>query len=160
MHGWPGSIVEFIRLIDPLVDPESYGGRAEDAFHVVLPSLPGWGFTEPPQEQGWGHGRTARMCATVMARLGYSKWVAQGGDYGAHVLSDLGEDPPKGLAAMHLNLLFAIPRELAADATAEERDAFITGPGRQTALNSFSGTSSSAATLSQNSSMALRLSSF
>ncbi len=124
MHGWPGSIVEFVRLIDPLVNPEAHGGRAEDAFHVVLPSLPGWGFTEPPQEQGWTHARTARMCAALMARLGYSKWVAQGGDYGAHVLSDLAEHPPEGLAAIHLNLLFAIPRELGEDATEEERNAF------------------------------------
>ncbi|MEU1600309.1 epoxide hydrolase [Streptomyces sp. NPDC005708] len=124
MHGWPGSIVEFIRLIEPLVDPVPYGGRPEDAFDVVLPSLPGWGFTEPPKGEGWDHARTARMCATLMERLGYREWVAQGGDYGAHVLSVLGEQPPKSLVGLHLNLLFIFPRELAEDATAEERAAF------------------------------------
>ncbi|MFD8338963.1 epoxide hydrolase family protein [Streptomyces solisilvae] len=124
MHGWPGSIVEFIRLIEPLVDPVPYGGRPEDAFHVVLPSLPGWGFTEPPKVEGWGHERIARMVTTLMERLGYREWVAQGGDYGAHVLSTLGEHPPKSLVGIHFNLLFVIPRELAGDATAEEREAF------------------------------------
>ena len=124
MHGWPGSIVEFIRLIEPLVDPVSHGGRAEDAFDVVLPSLPGWGFTEAPQEEGWGMERMARMCTALMDRLGYKRWVAQGGDYGAHILSDLGEHPPEGLAGMHLNLLFAFPSALVEDATDEEREAF------------------------------------
>lgn len=123
MHGWPGSIVEFIRLIDPLIDPLAHGGRVEDAFDVVLPSLPGWGFTEAPSEEGWGMDRTGQMCAELMARLGYQKWVAQGGDYGAHVLSHLGEHPPKGLAALHLNLLFAVPQNLGENPTQEEREA-------------------------------------
>lgn len=123
MHGWPGSIVEFIKLIEPLTDPEAHGGRSEDAFHVVLPSLPGWGFTEPPSEAGWDMVRTARMCATLMGRLGYERWVAQGGDYGAAVLTVLGQSPPPSLVGLHLNILFSVPLDVAEDAPSEEREA-------------------------------------
>lgn len=120
MHGWPGSIVEFIRLIGPLIDPQAHGGRAEDAFHIVLPSLPGWGFTEAPRAEGWDMARTARMSAALMERLGYDRWVAQGGDYGAAVLSVLGQAPPASLVGIHLNILFAVPGALPDDAPPEE----------------------------------------
>jgi len=123
LHGWPGSFVEFINLVGPLTDPVAYGGRAEDAFDVVLPALPGWGFTEAPEQQGWGMTRMAKMCATLMERLGYTRWVGQAGDYGAAVLSLLAQDPPKGLIGIHLNLLFILPRELPSDAPEEERKA-------------------------------------
>lgn len=123
LHGWPGSVVEFIKLIGPLTDPVAYGGHAEDAFDVILPSLPGWGFTEAPKEAGWDMAKTARMCATLMQRLDYSRWVAQGGDYGAAVLTVLGQHPPEELVGIHLNILYIIPQNLADDATFEEREA-------------------------------------
>src|SRR6266852_4900457 len=84
-HGWPGSVVEFMEVIGPLSDPTRYGGRAEDAFHVVVPSLPGFAFSDKPVETGWGVNRIARAWATLMPRLGYERWVAQGGDWGAGV---------------------------------------------------------------------------
>lgn len=79
-HGWPGSVVEFLKVIEPLTDPTAHGGKAEDAFHVIVPSLPGFGFSDKPTEEGWNVVRIAQTWATLMQRLGYSKWVAQGGD--------------------------------------------------------------------------------
>nr|WP_272210251.1 epoxide hydrolase [Marinicella sp. W31]MDC2876118.1 epoxide hydrolase [Marinicella sp. W31] len=81
-HGWPGSVLEFLNLIGPLTDPTAHGGRAEDAFHVVIPSLPGFGFSDKPAEEGWNVARIATAWGTLMQRLGYDKWVAQGGDWG------------------------------------------------------------------------------
>jgi pimeloyl-ACP methyl ester carboxylesterase len=104
-HGWPGSVVELIDSIGPLTDPPAHGGRAEDAFDVVLPSLPGYGFSAEPAELGWDVGRTARAWAELMRRLGYTGYVAQGGDVGAGVTDAMGRQAPDGLLGIHTNLL-------------------------------------------------------
>ncbi|MEU4194182.1 epoxide hydrolase family protein [Kribbella sp. NPDC026611] len=104
-HGWPGSIVELLETVGPLTNPTQYGGRAEDAFHLVLPSIPGYGFSGQPTEIGWDPARIARAWAELMRRLGYTRWVAQGGDVGASVTDTLARQAPAGLAAIHLNLL-------------------------------------------------------
>ena len=104
-HGWPGSVIELLGTIGPLTDPTSHGGTAADAFHVVLPSLPGYGFSGEPTELGWESGRIARAWATLMERLGYTRYVAQGGDVGANVTDFMGRQAPKGLIGIHLNLL-------------------------------------------------------
>ena len=106
-HGWPGSVIELLETIGPLTDPTAYGGTAGDAFHLVLPSLPGYGFSSEPTELGWDSGRTARAWAELMSRLGYSRYVAQGGDVGALVTDLMGRQAVKGLAGYHLNLLTA-----------------------------------------------------
>jgi pimeloyl-ACP methyl ester carboxylesterase len=104
-HGWPGSIIELLDTIGPLTDPTAHGGTAADAFHVVLPSLPGYGFSGEPTELGWDSGRIARAWAALMQRLGYTRYVAQGGDVGADVTDAMGRQGPKGLIGIHLNLL-------------------------------------------------------
>jgi len=104
-HGWPGSVVELLDSVGPLTDPTAHGGSAEDAFDVVLPSLPGYGFSGQPTELGWDLGRTARACAELMRRLGYSRYVAQGGDVGAGVTDAMGRQAPEGLLGIHTNLL-------------------------------------------------------
>jgi pimeloyl-ACP methyl ester carboxylesterase len=104
-HGWPGSVVELIDTVDPLTDPTAYGGSAEDAFHLVLPSLPGYGFSREPVEVGWDLGRTARAWAELMRRLGYTRYVAQGGDVGAGVTDAMGRQAAEGLIGIHTNLL-------------------------------------------------------
>jgi pimeloyl-ACP methyl ester carboxylesterase len=104
-HGWPGSIVELLETIGPLTDPTAHGGRAEDAFHLVLPSLPGYGFSGEPAEVGWDPGRVARAWAELMHRLGYTRYVAQGGDVGAVVTDAMGRQAPEGLVGIHMNLL-------------------------------------------------------
>jgi epoxide hydrolase len=112
-HGWPGSFVEFLKCIPLLIDPASNGGRSGEAFHVIIPSLPGWGFTEQPKEIGWNMEHTAKALVTLMEqRLGYEKWFAQGGDYGAAITTLMAQMRPKGLVAIHLNLLLAIPKTL------------------------------------------------
>src|SRR6266436_5619858 len=103
-HGWPGSIAEFIKIIRPLTNPTTHGGKAHDAFHVVIPSLPGFGFSDKPTEPGWRLPRIASAWAVLMTRLGYSYYVAQGGDWGAGVTSWRAKQRPSGLAAIHLNL--------------------------------------------------------
>jgi pimeloyl-ACP methyl ester carboxylesterase len=108
-HGWPGSIVEFLQVIGPLVDPLAHGGTADNAFHVVIPSLPGFGFSDKPTEPGWRLPRIASAWAVLMARLGYSHYVAQGGDWGAGVTSWMAKQRPSGLAAVHLNLPILFP---------------------------------------------------
>ena len=108
-HGWPGSIVEFLKVIQPLTHPEEHGGNAEDAFHVVCPSLPGYGFSGKPAQTGWGSEKIADAWATLMARLGYGRYVAQGGDWGALVTSHIGPRDPGHCAAIHLNLVVATP---------------------------------------------------
>jgi pimeloyl-ACP methyl ester carboxylesterase len=104
-HGWPGSVVEMLDSVGPLTDPTAHGGRAEDAFHLVLPSLPGYGFSSEPTEVGWDLGRTGRAWAELMRRLGYTRYVAQGGDVGAGVTDAMGRQGPEGLLGIHTNLL-------------------------------------------------------
>jgi pimeloyl-ACP methyl ester carboxylesterase len=107
-HGWPGSVVELLDSVGPLTDPTAHGGRAEDAFHLVLPSLPGYGFSGEPAELGWDSGRVARAWAELMKRLGYARYVAQGGDVGALVTDLMGRQAVEGLVGYHLNLLTAV----------------------------------------------------
>jgi pimeloyl-ACP methyl ester carboxylesterase len=111
-HGWPGSIVEMLEVIGPLTDPTAHGGSAEDAFHVVIPSIPGYGFSSQPTEVGWDSGRIAAAWAELMSRLGYTSYVAQGGDQGAGVTDAMGRLAPDGLLGVHFNFLDAVPREL------------------------------------------------
>jgi pimeloyl-ACP methyl ester carboxylesterase len=107
-HGWPGSVVEFLETVGPLTDPTSHGGTPEDAFHLVLPSLPGYGFSGEPAELGWNAGRVARAWAELMHRLGYTRYVAQGGDVGAAVTDAMGRQAPQGLLGIHMNLLVTV----------------------------------------------------
>ena len=104
-HGWPGSVIELLGVVGPLTDPIAHGGRAEDAFDLVLPSLPGYGFSAEPTEIGWNPGRVAQAWAELMRRLGYTSYVAQGGDVGASVTDAMGRQAPEGLAGIHMNLL-------------------------------------------------------
>ncbi|HYY21922.1 MAG TPA: hypothetical protein VE780_08585 [Thermoleophilaceae bacterium] len=104
-HGWPGSVVELLDTVGPLTDPTAHGGTPEDAFHLVVPSLPGYGFSGQPTELGWDAGRTARAWVELMGRLGYTHYVAQGGDLGAAVTDAMGRQAPEGLLGIHLNLL-------------------------------------------------------
>jgi pimeloyl-ACP methyl ester carboxylesterase len=104
-HGWPGSVIELLETIGPLTDPTAHGGRAEDAFHLVLPSVPGYGFSGEPAEIGWDSSRVARAWPELMHRLGYTRYVAQGGDVGAAVTDAMGRQAPEGLLAIHTNLL-------------------------------------------------------
>ena len=111
-HGWPGSVIEMLGIVGPLTDPTAHGGQAEDAFDLVIPSMPGYGFSDQPAEVGWDSGRIASAWAELMRRLGYSRYVAQGGDQGAGVTDALGRLAPEGLLGVHFNLLSAAPREL------------------------------------------------
>jgi pimeloyl-ACP methyl ester carboxylesterase len=104
-HGWPGSVIELLETIGPLTDPTNHGGRAEDAFHLVLPSIPGYGFSDEPTELGWSAGRAAAAWPVLMQRLGYTRYVAQGGDVGAIITDAMGRQAPPGLLAIHTNLL-------------------------------------------------------
>jgi pimeloyl-ACP methyl ester carboxylesterase len=113
-HGWPGSVIELVEVVAPLTDPTANGGSAEDAFDVVLPSLPGYGFSEAPTDVGWDPGRVARAWAELMHRLGYARYVAQGGDVGAAVTDTMAILAPDGLAGIHLNFLRRPPLELTA----------------------------------------------
>src|SRR5918999_5179307 len=107
-HGWPGSVIELLETVGPLTDPTKYGGTPEDAFHLVLPSLPGYGFSGEPTELGWDAARTGRAWAELMHRLGYTRYVAQGGDVGALVTDLMGRQAVEGLVGYHLNLLPAV----------------------------------------------------
>jgi pimeloyl-ACP methyl ester carboxylesterase len=122
-HGWPGSVVEFLKVIGPLTDPTAHGGTAEDAFHVVVPSLPGFGFSDKPAERGWGLPRIARAWAVLMRRLGYTSYVAQGGDWGAGVTTWMAKQHVAGLKAVHLNLPILFPPPLVGEPSAEEKSA-------------------------------------
>ena len=122
-HGWPGSVVEFLDVIGPLTDPTAHGGDAADAFHVICPSLPGYGFSDRPTERGWGVERTARAWAVLMDRLGYDRYGAQGGDWGSFVSTALAAHDPEHCAGLHLNLVVAGPSpEDLEDLTDAERD--------------------------------------
>lgn len=122
-HGWPGSIVELLDVIGPLTDPTAYGGKADDAFDLVLPSLPGYGFSGKPAEPGWGRARVARAWDTLMKRLGYTRYVAQGGDWGAVVTQEMGHQAPAGLLAIHINMPAVVPRTPPTKFSADEQAA-------------------------------------
>src|ERR1700747_1627404 len=104
-HGWPGSVIEMLEVVGPLTDPTAHGGGAEDAFDLVIPSLPGYGFSGQPAEVGWNPGRAGQAWAELMRRLGYTRYVAQGGDQGAGVTDAMGRQAPEGLVGIHTNLL-------------------------------------------------------
>ena len=125
-HGWPGSIVEFLKLIGPLTDPVSFGGDAADSFDVVVPSLPGFGFSQKPTETGWTVSRIASAWVELMKRLGYTRWAAQGGDWGAVVTTALGAMQPEGLLGIHLNTQFAFPAQIPGTLSPEQRYAVET----------------------------------
>jgi len=122
-HGWPGSVVEFLKVLGPLTDPTAHGGRADEAFHVVAPSLPGFGFSDKPAERGWGLPRIAKAWAVLMKRLGYGSYVAQGGDWGAGVTTWMAKQHVEGLKAIHLNLPILFPPPLQGEPTPEEKAA-------------------------------------
>jgi pimeloyl-ACP methyl ester carboxylesterase len=113
-HGWPGSVLELLKVIGPLTDPVAHGGAAQDAFHLVIPSLPGYGFSARPQAPGWNPDRIARAWDELMRRLGYTRYVAQGGDWGAVVTEAIGRQAPAGLAGIHVNLAAAVPPDVEA----------------------------------------------
>jgi pimeloyl-ACP methyl ester carboxylesterase len=117
-HGWPGSIVEQLKIIEPLTNPAAHGGTAADAFHVVIPSMPGYGFSGKPTETGWGPERIARAWDVLMKRLGYTSYVAQGGDWGSVVVDYMGVQAPKGLLAIHSNMPGVVPPAIDAAAFA------------------------------------------
>jgi len=119
-HGWPGSVVEFLKCIDPLVNPTAHGGDANDAFHLVIPSLPGYGFSGKPREIGWNVKRIAKAWHVLMHRLGHGRYVAQGGDWGAAVTTAMGVQRPEGLLAIHLNYPLVVPRTPDANPTPDE----------------------------------------
>jgi pimeloyl-ACP methyl ester carboxylesterase len=122
-HGWPGSVIELLETVGPLTDPTAHGGRVEDAFDLVLPSLPGYGFSSEPAELGWNVGRVAQAWAELMHRLGYTGYVAQGGDVGAAVTDAMGRQAPEGLLGIHTNLLVTVLAGPQPAESAEERAA-------------------------------------
>jgi len=112
IHGWPGSIFELLKIVGPLTDPTSYGGKAEDAFDVVIPSLPGYGFSGKPGTTGWDPEHIAQACTELMKRLGYTRFVAQGGDWGSVIAEAMGRQTPAGLRGIHVNLPATVPPEV------------------------------------------------
>src|ERR687887_1352445 len=122
-HGWPGSVVELLETVGPLTDPTAHGGKSDDAFHLVLPSLPGYGFSGEPVEVGWDLGRTASAWAQLMLSLGYTRYVAQGGDVGAGVTDAMARQEPEGLIGIHTNLLVPALSGAMPTGTDEERAA-------------------------------------
>ena len=119
-HGWPGSVVEMLNVIGPLSDPTAHGGSADDAFHLVIPSMPGYGFSGRPSDTGWDPGHIARAWAVLMERLGYTHFVAQGGDWGAIVTDQMGAQAPTGLLGLHTNMPGAVPPDIFQTVTAGE----------------------------------------
>jgi pimeloyl-ACP methyl ester carboxylesterase len=112
-HGWPGSVFELLKIIDPLTNPEAYGGRAEDAFDVVIPSMPGYGFSEKPKGAGWGPDRIANAWDQLMTRLGYTHYVSQGGDWGSVIADAMARQQHPGLAGIHVNMPATVPADVA-----------------------------------------------
>lgn len=132
-HGWPGSVFELLKTVGPLTDPTAHGGRGEDAFDLILPSMPGYGFSGKPTEIGWGPDRIARTWAELMKRLGYTRYVAQGGDWGSPVSSAMARLAPPGLLGIHINLPAVVPPEVtAALARGESAPAGLTEQERET----------------------------
>ncbi len=125
-HGWPGSVIDFLALIGPLIDPVAHGGKAEDSFDVVIPSLPGFGFSGKPTGTGWNVDRIATAWAELMRRLGYTRWVAHGGDWGSVVTTTLGAMQPAGLLGVHLNTPYAFPETIPENLSPEEQHAVDT----------------------------------
>lgn len=111
-HGWPGSVVELLKVVRPLTDPTVHGGRAEDAFHLVLPSLPSYGFSSVPRTTGWGRHKVTEVWHQLMLRVGYPQYVAQGGDWGAIITQAMGHRAPKGLMGIHISMPAVVPRNL------------------------------------------------
>ncbi len=134
-HGWPGSVIELLEVVGPLTDPTAHGGRAEDAFHLVLPSVPGYGFSGEPTELGWYAGRVAQAWGKLMPRLGYTRYVAQGGDVGAAVTDAMGRQAPEGLIGIHTNLFVpglaggSFPKETEEERAAAEAGAAFRATG-------------------------------
>ncbi|HET6874404.1 MAG TPA: epoxide hydrolase [Acidimicrobiales bacterium] len=122
-HGWPGSVVEFLEVIGPLTDPTAHGGDAADAFHVVAPSLPGYAWSDKPTQTGWGTSRTAGAWAALMARLGYDRYGAQGGDWGSMVTQCIGRQDPEHVAGVHINMVFGFPGPDDGEQTEKEKEA-------------------------------------
>lgn len=125
-HGWPGSIAEFLKLIDPLTDPVAFGGSVEDSFDVVIPSLPGFGFSGKPTGTGWNVIRIASAWTALMNRLGYTHWAAQGGDWGSAITTTLASLQPDGLLGIHLNSQYAFPAQIPDTLSPEEQNALDT----------------------------------
>lgn len=119
-HGWPGSVVEFLKVIGPLTEPQEHGGKADDAFHLVIPSLPGYGFSDKPQATGWGVEKIAEAWAALMARLGYSQYFAQGGDWGSVITSYVARQDPEHCLGIHINMGIVAPDPNAENLTANE----------------------------------------
>lgn len=138
-HGWPGSVIELLDVIGPLTDPVAHGGRAEDAFHVVVPSLPGYGFSGKPEQTGWGVEKIGMAWAELMRRLGYERWFAQGGDWGAIITTAMGAQAPAGLAGIHLNMAIARPTSAdLVDPTPEAKRAIEAGQHYKTFESGYS----------------------
>jgi hypothetical protein len=133
-HGWPGSVIEMLEAVGPLTDPTAYGS-AEDAFHLVLPSLPGYGFSGKPTEVGWDPGRVAQAWAELMSRLGYTRYVAQGGDLGAYVVDVMGRQQAEGLLAIHMNFLVRGAGDGARPADTEEERAVLAAAAKSDATD-------------------------
>lgn len=119
-HGWPGSVVEFLKVIGPLTEPQEHGGKADDAFHLVIPSLPGYGFSDKPQATGWGVEKIAEAWAALMSRLGYSQYFAQGGDWGSVITSYIARQDPEHCLGIHINMGIVAPDPNAENLTANE----------------------------------------
>jgi pimeloyl-ACP methyl ester carboxylesterase len=137
-HGWPGSVIEMLGVIGPLTDPTAHGGSAGDAFHLVVPSIPGYGFSAQPTELGWYAGRVAQAWAELMPRLGYTRYVAQGGDQGASVTDAMGRQAPEGLIGIHMNLLVpALGAPFPAESQEERAAAAALAPFRQSGFGYF-----------------------
>jgi pimeloyl-ACP methyl ester carboxylesterase len=138
-HGWPGSIFEFTKVIGPLTDPTAYGGKAEDAFDIIIPSIPGYGFSGHPTELGWGPDRVAHAWDILVKRLGYTRYVSQGGDHGSVISDALARQAPKGLLGIHLNMPATVPGELMKGINSGDPAPADLSPSEHDAYNSLSG---------------------